>query len=128
VQSFLTLNRPWQGTGNASDWTFSGPDENTLRECLDSLVGFEAADSGDRWEAAIVFGPVEGKPVPFRRGRKYGVRPGTAERAWTIDGALALAEILPDSLSGLRDDLKESFAARKAGWPGDATTPPRSTS
>ena len=54
-----------------------------------------------------------------RRGRQ-----GTPERGWTIDGALALADVLPVSLADLREDLIASFALRKAGWQGDASTPP----
>jgi hypothetical protein len=111
MQSFLILNRPWQGTGNASEWTFTGADEKALRGCLDQLSAFETRDVEDRWRAAIAFGS----------GSAWR---GTPERGWTIDGALALADALPVSLADLREDLIASFALRKAGWQGDASTPP----
>lgn len=126
MRSFLILNTPWQGTGNRSTWTFSGRDEKTLRDCLDNLRGCEAPDPNDRWTAAIAFGSAEQGPILVKRDRSYDIEPGERERAWTIDGALALAELLPETLSDLRTDLVESFTARKAGWPGDAHTPPRS--
>jgi hypothetical protein len=125
MRSFLILNRPWQGTGNSSDWSFSGADERTLRGCLDRLDSFATPDPTDRWVAAIVFGPAADSPIVTRRGRGWGIRPGELERAWTIDGALALAEMLPDGLDDLREDLSKSFSDRKAGWLGDARTPPR---
>ena len=111
MRSFLILNTPWRGTGNRSEWTLSGADDRALRKCLDQLAGFVAADTDDRWTAALVFG-FSGSP------------PNEDRRAWTLDGALALAAMLPDSLDDLRDELLESFTARKAGWLGDARTPP----
>ena len=111
MRSFLILNTPWRGTGNRSPWTFSGADDGALRECLDQLAGWVALDPDDRWTAALVFG--------FSGSASH-----ERQRAWTLDGALALAELLPDSLDDLRDELLESFAARKAGWLGDARTPP----
>ena len=125
VRSFLILNRPWQGTGNASEWTFSGADERLLRDCLDQLASHSTDQVEDRWEAAIVFGPVVASTELSRSERvsasAWGY--GTPRRAWTIDGALALAGLLPESFGDLREDLTRSFVRRKAGWQGDATTP-----
>jgi hypothetical protein len=112
MQSFLTLNRPWRGTGNRSNWRFSGADERALRDCLDRLGGFTTNAVDDRWTAAIVYGPVDGPATVSRRGRKLDVSPGTPEQAWTLDGALALAELLPERLADLRADLLESFTRR----------------
>jgi hypothetical protein len=112
MRSRLILNTPWQGTGNRHEWSFSGSDDAALRDCLDRLDGSTAADPGDRWAAAIVFAFSDG-------GRRR-----EAEAAWTIDGALSLAELLPPDLDDLREDLRQSFAARAAGWQGDAHTPP----
>jgi hypothetical protein len=125
MQSFLRLNQPWQGTGNASTWRFSGADERALRDCLDQLDRFTAERVGDRWTAVIVYGPADQRGRVSRRGRKLDVSPGTPERAWTIDGALALADLLPESLADLRAELVESFTRRKQGWLGDAATSPR---
>jgi hypothetical protein len=112
MRSWLILNTPWQGTGNRHEWSFTGPDDAALRECLDRLDKSTAGDPEDRWTAAIVFGFSDSG------------RARTAESAWTIDGALTLAEILPPELNDLRDDLRQSFTARAAGSLGDAHTPP----
>jgi hypothetical protein len=113
VRSWLILNTPWEGTGNRSDWSFSGADEARLRECLDQLGEFVAPNPEDRWTAAVV------------HGFSDTGRPATPKQAWTIEGALALAELLPDALSDLRDDLLKCFSRRAEGWHGDAHTPPR---
>lgn len=123
MRSFLTINRPWQGTGNSSHWTFSGRDERDLADCLDRLAEFATENVDDRWTAAIVFGPEEALRARFRGYRKW-LNSNIPERAWTIDGALALADLLPDTMADLRTDLIDSFTRRKQGWQGDATTPP----
>jgi len=108
------LNRPWQSAGNRSSWTFTGRHEQAVRACLDQLSAWTTEDVDDRWTAAIVYGPVEMNPR-FRPARKPGAPPVPPECAWRIEGALALAELLPESLADVRDDLIASFAARHAG-------------
>jgi hypothetical protein len=108
----LIVNRPWQGTGNRFEWSFSGAEDVALRECLMRLDEFVASDLEDRWIAAIVFG------FSDRSGQR------DPQGAWTIEGALALAAMLPESLGDVCADLVSSFSARIAGWPGDAHTPP----
>lgn len=120
MRSRLILNRPWQGTGNRSEWSFTGADDLILRESLDRLDAYVAPDASDRWTAALVFGFLDGKRHRITTAERI-----SDARAWTLDGALALAEMLPDELDDLRGDLEQSFRARKDGRQGDATTPPR---
>jgi hypothetical protein len=101
VRSYLILNSPWQGTGNRSWWSFSGAEDRALRNCLDRLDSFATAELEDRWTAAIVFGFLDRGPLK-------------RERAWTIEGAMTLAELLPESLADLRDDVVGRFANRVA--------------
>jgi hypothetical protein len=119
MRSFLTINRPWQGTGNRENFVFSGREERALRDCLARLDAFVVPDPSDRWTAAIAVGPSEDPLLVVEHERGYGIEPGVPERAWDIDGALALAELLPAQLHDLREDLVASFSARKEGRPGD---------
>jgi hypothetical protein len=75
---------------------FSGNDDRILRDCLDELDDFIAPNGADRWTAAVVF---EENPV------------GAADalRAWTPDGARRLAQLLPDELADLREDIEARF-------------------
>lgn len=102
VRSYIVLNSPWQGTGNRSRWSFSGNDDAALRACLERLNDFRTPDPTDWWTAAVVFYFSDPEIVP---------RP---EGAWTAEGALKLAELLPDDLADVRDDLIGRFANRAA--------------
>jgi hypothetical protein len=63
--------------------------------------------------ATLVLGCADGKVV--------------YEAAWTIEGALRLAEILPERLADLGNALLSAFSTRAAGSPGDAHTNPQSS-
>ena len=93
------------------DWQFSGNDERALADCLDRLDEYAVEDFNDRRIAAIVFRLAEGisYTVDRDRGRQYRIGPAMPIRAWNIDGALVLAELLPESLAELREDLLASF-------------------
>ena len=111
MRSSLILNVPWRGTANSEDWGFSGDEDRMLRASLDQLSEF-TTDSKDQWRAAIVL---------------YFPRTGggpTSGGAWTIEGAMRLAEVLPEELTDFRDALLNCFAARFAGALGDAHTKP----
>jgi len=97
MKSRLILNSPWRGTGNRSYWEFSGADDRALRDALARLDAFRTPDSDDRWTAALVL---------YYADQMYG---GAPAGAWTIHGAIPLAELLPDSLADVRDDLLSRF-------------------
>jgi hypothetical protein len=109
--SFLILSSHGRDAGNTSEWSFSGAEDLELRGCLDRLGDF-VASGPDESTAAIVFGSTDnnyGRPM---QGRALKNR----ERAWTVEGALRLAEILPDSLANLRGDLRRRFSHRARGF------------
>lgn len=81
---------------------------------LSQLSGWSTREVDDAWTAAIVSGHLEGGALVARQGRKLTVQPGKLERGWTIEGALALVDLLPDELADLREDLVASFADRQA--------------
>src|SRR3954453_581343 len=103
-----TQNR---GIGWGESWEFSGADGRALRACLDDLGDYvtdapterwtykegHLIDAEDRWRAAMLLWPDE----PFQRGQITS-DPVQADAAWTRDGALRLAEILPERLNDLR--------------------------
>jgi hypothetical protein len=117
MPSLLILNTPWQGTGNREIWEFSGADDKALQDCLDQLDAFAVADPEDPWSAAIAYA--------FQGQSRYWLakRPGRsttigasygAHRGWSLDGAMALADLLSERLSDLRADLLARFSARVA--------------
>jgi hypothetical protein len=121
MRSLLVLNTPWQGAGNAADWTLTGADERALRECLSRLDAFATPDPRDRWTAAIVLMPIDRPPQATPRELIAG---SCEARAWTIAGALRLADLLPETLGELADELRQAFFGRAQGWLGDADTLP----
>jgi hypothetical protein len=119
VQSRLELRSPSNGTGWGDTWTFSGPDDRMLRECLDQLDAYvtpapaerhdrrrgSVIDAPDRWTAAMLLYSVE----PAALGR-LPAETFWADAAWTAAGAIQLAEILPEWLVDLRADILQRFA------------------
>jgi hypothetical protein len=126
MQSALELRSPSDGTGWAETWTFSGRDEQILRDCLLALDphatpapeepwdGQRHAYSvvGDeRWQAAMLLFAIDpaweahGWSLPTAR---------QAEAAWTADGARRLADMLPDALGDLRTAIRQRFGAANA--------------
>jgi len=121
VRSVLELRSPSNGTGWAEAWSFSGADDRLLRECLRSLDecatappregrdprrGRHVIDDEDRWRAAMLLWADE------RAERRARLAPLQADEAWTIEGALQLAEILPERLSDLRAAILARFSPR----------------
>jgi hypothetical protein len=107
MRSFLEIRSPSNGTGWRHSWTFSGADDRLLRECLEHLAEYVTeppVTKADRWRAAMVFSDDE-------RAVQMGINavPGTEIQAWTLDGALALAEILPARLVSVRDAIVRRF-------------------
>jgi hypothetical protein len=113
MRSVLELNRRYRGD-SLPVWEFSGNDERALADCLDQLDEYAVDDFNDRRIAAIVFRPTEGisYTVDRVRGTQYRIGPAMRIRAWNVDGALALADLLPERLADLREDLLASFTPR----------------
>jgi hypothetical protein len=105
MRSLLRINSPWQGTGNAQDWSFDGSDDRDLRDCLAQLDAFTVPDPTDRWSAAAVHFEVDYEGQGFG-ALGHDFRPAGQ---WNRAGALRLAELLPDALADLRDDLRSRF-------------------
>ena len=121
MRSVLELRSPSNGTGWAETWSFSGADDRLLRACLRSLhecatapprEGWDStgrrhviADE-DRWRAAMLLWADE------RSERRAQFQPIQADEAWTTEGALQLAEILPERLSDVRTAILERFSRR----------------
>ncbi|RKQ90207.1 hypothetical protein C8N24_0006 [Solirubrobacter pauli] len=104
----LEIRSPSNGTGWADHWTFSGADDRLLRACLEELAEYVTeppVTKADRWRAAMLFTDDENA---LRLG--LGAAPSSDIRAWTSDGALQLAEILPERLSSVRDAIIQRFA------------------
>jgi hypothetical protein len=116
----LELRSPSNGTGWAESWNFSGADGRTLRGCLDALGDYvtdapverhtykdgHVIEAQDRWRAAMLLWPDE----PSQRQRITS-DPVQADVAWTREGAMRLAEVLPGRL----DDLRAAILARFGG-------------
>lgn len=117
MRSELEVRSPNQGTGWADSWTFSGRDESTLRDCLAHLDAYltpapiehwnpkkhrRVIEAEDRWRAAMLLFTNE----EYDRQHAPEIQ---AERAWTVDGALHLAELLPDDLADVRDGIQRRF-------------------
>ncbi|MDA0167894.1 hypothetical protein OJ998_02260 [Solirubrobacter taibaiensis] len=103
----LEIRSPSNGTGWADRWTFSGADGRLLRDCLEELAEYATeppVTKADRWRAAMVFTDDENA---LRLG--LGAAPRSEIRAWTSDGALQLAEILPARLASVRDAIIHRF-------------------
>ena len=108
MRSILEIRSPSNGTGWADRWTFSGADDRVLRKCLEDLAEYVTeppVTKADRWRAAMVFSDDENA---VHMG--IDAAPSTEIRAWTSDGALKLAEILPARLSSVRDAIIRRFA------------------
>jgi hypothetical protein len=119
VHSRLELRSPSNGTGWGDTWIFSGPDDRVLRECLDQLNEFVTPtpaerydmrrgfviDAPDRWLVAMLLFTIE----PSELG-KLSSETSWADAAWTAEGAIQLAEILPERLADLRADIVRRFA------------------
>jgi hypothetical protein len=120
VRSILELRSPSNGTGWGDTWTFSGTDDRLFRDCLDGLAEHateppierrtrqktsHVATKSDRWRAALLFSDDD-------KALRVGINaaPRAEARAWTSDGALQLAEVLPEQLGDLRDAIIERFA------------------
>jgi hypothetical protein len=113
VRSSLRLNSPWQGTGNAQAWSFDGADDRQLRDCLAQLDAFTVSDPADRWTAAVILFEVDYYGQGFG-ALGHDFRPAGQ---WSRAGALRLAELLPDALTDLRDDLRARFANPRSDSP-----------
>jgi hypothetical protein len=105
MRSVIRLNSPWQGTGNAEIWSFDGHDDRELRDCLAQLDAFTVDDPTDRWTAAVIHYDVDYDGQGFG-ALEHDFRPSAQ---WNRAGALRLAELLPDALADLRDDLESRF-------------------
>jgi hypothetical protein len=122
VRCLLELRSPASGTGTGETWTFSGADGRALEACLLELDAFAVdpplvryslkdgyeIEGDDRWRAAMQRWSPDMTPTRWVVGG-----PRRAEAAWTAEGALRLAELLPERL----DDLREDILARFAGPP-----------
>ena len=114
----LELRTPNDGTGWSERWSFSGADGRALLACLDALgddatdppverwtlKGGRVIEAGDRWRAAMLLWPDE----PSER-TQVTEEPVRADAAWTRDGALRLAAMLPERLDDLRDAIVARF-------------------
>src|SRR5947208_7108809 len=112
MRTLLVLRSPSEGTGWQETWSFSASDDHVLRSHLDGLDAFQVAPpeedwdlkrghtiEGDRWATAMLLHPDD---------RIEGVLLPPAEAAWTAEGALRLAESLPERF----DDLRAAIYAR----------------
>ena len=99
-------------------WSFSGADERALRDCLDQVGDFLTAAPAEHHELsegprrdrrdgslAMVLYAVEAEAL-----RRHWSDPFRADAAWTAEGAIKLAEILPERLDDLRRDILKHFA------------------
>ena len=107
MRSLLRLNSPWQGTGNAQNWSFDGSDDRDLRDCLAQLGAFTVPDPTDRWSAAAVLFEVDYEGQGFG-ALGHDFRPAGQ---WNRAGALRLA------LADLRDDLRSRFTNPRSDSP-----------
>ena len=119
MRSRLRFRSQSGGAHWSEPWSFSGADERALRDCLDQLGDFLTAapaehhelregpgwDEEDRSTAAMVLYAVE----PEALGRHWSA-PFRADAAWTAEGAIKLAEILPERLHDLRADILKHCA------------------
>lgn len=117
----MELRSPANGTGTGESWAFSGRDGRLLREALDGVEAFAVEppvevydrvryrhvvpDGEDRWRAAMLLWPDE--PATRHSSRGFGQR--QADAAWSAEGALALAELLPERLEDLARALRARF-------------------
>jgi hypothetical protein len=117
MRSLLILRSPAHGTGWQEQWAFSGTDDRILRDHLARLRAFEvdAPDEswdlkhghrfqGNRWVAAMLLHPDESSDDPLL--------PPPAEAAWSAEGALRLADLLPDRCADLRAAIYARFRVR----------------
>jgi hypothetical protein len=107
VRSVLEIRSPSNGTGWADCWTFSGADDRLLRDCLEDLAEYATeppVTKADRWRAALLFSD-DAKALHMGINAAHS----TEIRAWTSDGALRLAEILPARLASVRDAIIRRF-------------------
>jgi len=107
MRSILELRSPSNGTGWRDSWTFSGADDRLLRDHLEALAQHvtEPPTESDRWRAAMLFSDDDGA---LRMG--INAAPAGEVRAWTAEGALQLAELLPERLGDVRDAILARFA------------------
>jgi hypothetical protein len=118
MRRVLEVRSQAKGTGTGDSWELSGKDERVVRDALIGLDGFAVEppveeydrrryrhvvkDDG-RWRAALLW-PDES------RGQFYpDFEPRQAEAAWSADGALALAEVLPEQLADIAEALRARF-------------------
>jgi hypothetical protein len=107
VRSVLEIRSPSNGTGWADWWAFSGADDRLLRDCLEDLAEYTTeppVTKADRWRAAVLFSD-DDKAVHMG----IDAAPSAEIRAWTSDGALHLAEILPARFASVRDAIIRRF-------------------
>lgn len=118
MRSRLELRSPSNGTGWGDSWTFSGPDDRALRDCLDRLDEFvtpapaerydlrrgRVIDAPHRWTAAMLLYTVDPSDLGSLSPETFW-----ADAAWTAEGAIQLAEILPERLADLRVDIIHRF-------------------
>jgi hypothetical protein len=116
VRSRLVLRSRSNGTIWESKWNFTGADERELRACLDQLDEFTAPDPKERWAGMKKGWVFEGdrwaSPMvlfPDDPSFKWPEVP-PADGAWTAEGALRLAELLPDTFADLRNDILTRFS------------------
>jgi hypothetical protein len=114
MRSVLVLRSPSHGTGWEERWSFRGNDERVLRDRLAELDAFQVEPpletwdlkrghviEGDRWAAAMLLWPDEAARRVF---------PSPAECAWTAEGAVRLAESLPETFGNLRAAIYARFS------------------
>jgi hypothetical protein len=132
VRCLLELRSPSNGTGTGETWAFSGADGRALQECLGQLDDFttdapverhtlkegHVVDAEDRWLAAMLLWRDE----PSERGR-ISSAPVRAEAAWTSEGAVRLADVVPERLGDLRAAIITRF-----GGPAHRSNPRPGTS
>jgi hypothetical protein len=118
----LDLRSPSNGSGWGETWALSGTDERMLRDALDQLDDFltepplevwdrhafrRVIQAEDRWRAAMLVWSEEQAEQRYTSSEDL-----RAERAWTAEGALALAELLPERLADLREAIRARFTTR----------------
>jgi hypothetical protein len=121
IRSQLVLRSRRDGTGTEDWWTFSGRNESVLRDHLAQIDAHSTPppveqwdrkhgptiEAKDRWQAAVLL---------FADGvysqRLYG-SDIQAEAAWTAAGARQLAQILPEELWDLRQNIEQLCSLRR---------------
>ena len=100
MRSKLILRHPWKQPPETW-WYFNGRDDRVLRDYAERLGTFTTPNPDDRHREALVLRDDE-QANPSSDGSLVG--------AWKSDGALKLAELLPDEFADVRASITDHFA------------------